>query len=100
MTRRRLPGLLILVWVLAISISYFIVHQIKYNPLGEQGVVMLGRLALDVVAVIALLVLSGALGTLLLRRLDHLLSDLEQGVIGHRLVGILSSVVAGMVGNG
>lgn len=97
MIRRRLPGLLALVWALSIVLSAFLYHQMRYNPLGAQVIEALGRLIVDVGAVAALLALSGALGWLLLRRFSGDFGRLERcaltallglGVIGFAVLGI------------
>lgn len=97
MIRRRLPALLALVWVLSIVLSTFLVHQVKYTSLDAQIIEALARLTVDVSAVAALLVLSGALGRLLLRRFDETLARLEQGALAALLgLGIVGFVVLGI----
>lgn len=97
MIRRRLPAVLALVWVLSIVLSTFLVHQVKYDPLDARVIEALARLAVDVSAVAALLVLSGALGRLLLRRFDESLAGLEQGALAALLgLGLLGFVVLGI----
>ncbi|MBN1310566.1 MAG: phospholipid carrier-dependent glycosyltransferase [Anaerolineae bacterium] len=94
MIRRRLPGLLVLVWALSIAISYLIVHQVQYDPLDEEVVMALGRLLLDGMAVVLLLVLSGTLGTLFLLRFEKYLPELEQGALAALLgLGAIGFVI-------
>ncbi|MBN1430139.1 MAG: phospholipid carrier-dependent glycosyltransferase [Anaerolineae bacterium] len=101
MIRRRLSGLLILVWALSIVISHFIVQQVQYNPLGKQGIIALGYLARDMAAVPALLVLAGALGTIFLRGIAGLLTELEQSglavLLGLGVLGVIVLVI-GLLG--
>ncbi len=89
MIRKRILPLLALVWLVAIALSYALVH----NPLTGRIALALGRALLDVLAVGLLAALAGALGTLLLPDLKPF-STLEQA--GLRVLiglGLLSAAV-------
>ena len=90
MDARRIGLLLALVWAVALAVAYAIMHP----PFGLETALAMGRSLLDAAAVAGLAVLSGALGTRLVRGLDPL-SHLERTAV-QTLAGLAAISVMGM----